>query len=516
MLQIVYIYQENEAVASSMEAPFATEGLCTIFLGSDEADRIHSSRSSISSKVNSIAQVGGPNSFENFARSWSRAATFNEIPQRKPSFIVSEGDEEESLGSKRSGEYPSKAEARSLLRQQFSGAGSAEEAVTDDDDGPSTQNPHSESLLSIPNEQQQERGRTNHAVRSSLASSPFDSNYGGIYGSLPTRRGESFVRSSIGRGNEAQIEGKPPIGEEDPLVIKTIEERDGKKVQIIVGQSTLPQTVFNSVNIMIGIGLLSLPLALKQAGFLIGMVFLLLAAAVTRYTAKLLTKCLDLDTALVSFSDIAWKAYGLKARIAIGLLFTMELSGACIALVILFGDTLDALVPGYGTVTWKILAGLILVPLNMIPLRYLSVTSILGILCNLGIITLIFIAGGIKKHRPGSLHEPALTTLWPTRWSDLPLAFGLLMAPWGGSAVFPNIYRDMRHPAKFQRSLNYTYCFTIVIDVATALSGYLMFGQTILDAVTSNVLITRGYPHGIPVAMTVFIAIIPLTKVPLK
>ena len=295
-----------------------------------------------------------------------------------------------------------------------------------------------------------------------------------------------------------------------------VEERDGRKVQIVVGQSTLPQTVFNSVNIMIGIGLLSLPLALKQAGFLIGMVFLLLAAAITRYTARLLTKCLDLDIALVTFSDIAWKAFGLKARIVVGLLFTMELLGACIALIILFGDTLDALIPGYGPTTWKILSGLILVPLDMVPLRYLSVTSILGILCNIGIITLIFIAGGLKQHRPGSLREPAFTTLWPTRWSDLPLAFGLLMAPWGGSAVYPSIYRDMRHPAKFAKSLNYTYCFTLFIDVTTAISGYLMFGQTILDEVTSNILITRGYPHGIPVAITVFIAIIPLTKVPLK
>ena len=36
-----------------------------------------------------------------------------------------------------------------------------------------------------------------------------------------------------------------------------------------------------------------------------------------------------------------------------------------------------------------------------------------------------------------------------------------LKAPWGGHSVFPNIYRDMRHPVKYTRAINYTYIFTV-------------------------------------------------------
>jgi len=43
-----------------------------------------------------------------------------------------------------------------------------------------------------------------------------------------------------------------------------------------------------------------------------------------------------------------------------------------------------------------------------------------------------------------------------------------------------------------------------------------MFGQKVHDEVTSNILITKGYPPSISVIIVVFIAIIPLTKVPLK
>ena len=43
-----------------------------------------------------------------------------------------------------------------------------------------------------------------------------------------------------------------------------------------------------------------------------------------------------------------------------------------------------------------------------------------------------------------------------------------------------------------------------------------MFGKKIRDEVTSNILMTKGYPESLSVCIVVFIAIIPLTKVPLK
>lgn len=61
-------------------------------------------------------------------------------------------------------------------------------------------------------------------------------------------------------------------------------------------------------------------------------------------------------------------------------LFIVELVAACVALFILFGDTLHLLIPDIGTNEWKILCGLILVPLMFAPLRHLSFTSVLGII----------------------------------------------------------------------------------------------------------------------------------------
>jgi vesicular inhibitory amino acid transporter len=121
-------------------------------------------------------------------------------------------------------------------------------------------------------------------------------------------------------------------------------------------------------------------MGIKYAGWVIGMTALFLSAAVTGWTAKLLAKCMDLDPSLITFSDLAFISFGRNARIATSVLFTLELLAACVALIVLFADSLDLLFPGLLSVTgWKIMCSFILVPLNFLPLRLLSFTSVIGI-----------------------------------------------------------------------------------------------------------------------------------------
>lgn len=122
----------------------------------------------------------------------------------------------------------------------------------------------------------------------------------------------------------------------------------------------------------------------------------------------------------------------------------------------------------------------------------------------------------IKPTQPGSIRQPATQYLFPVSWYTVPLSLGLLMSPWGGHSVFPNIYRDMRHPYKYRRSVDITYLFTYFLDLSMAVFGILMFGDAVRDEITSNILLTKGFPPGISVFIVCCIAIIPLTKVPLN
>jgi solute carrier family 32 (vesicular inhibitory amino acid transporter) len=59
--------------------------------------------------------------------------------------------------------------------------------------------------------------------------------------------------------------------------------------------------------------------------------------------------------------------------------------------------------------------------------------------CTSTVIVIVIINGLIKPQMPGSLRDPAATYLFPAQWSTLPLSFGLLLSPWGGHSVFPNV-----------------------------------------------------------------------------
>ncbi|KAL4787772.1 transmembrane amino acid transporter protein-domain-containing protein [Aspergillus varians] len=431
-------------------------------------------------------QAGGINSIDNFARSWQRAACFPEVFPRRPSFVTADSDEEWHPPS------------GNFTRSQASSVVDLDPALT-------------RPLLN-------DNGFAGTGQRDGVLNTDYlEPSLGTSYGTISSRVSESARKHVIEFHRQQQSHPEPAVGHDgEPLLVKQVQHEDGTQESIVVGQSTVPQTVFNSVNVLIGVGLLSLPLAMKHAGWLLGLAFLLFAALTTSYTAKILAKCLDVDRSLVTYADLAYISFGHHARLVVSFLFCLELLGACVALVVLFADSLHVLFPELSIPQWQIICGLMLVPLSFVPLRLLSVTSILGILSCTSIVAIICIDGLIKPHAPGSLREPAQTYLFPENWGTLPLSFGLIMSPWGGHGVFPNIYRDMRHPHKYGRSIRATYIFTYSLDCVMAVLGWMMFGNTIRDEVTANVLTMEEYPQFLSICIVVSIAIIPITKVPLN
>lgn len=346
-------------------------------------------------RFNSIAHAGGVNSIENFARSLTRATAFHEITPRRPSFILAgdgsgEGDDPDlEYGGLQAdyGRIPRSSLIREQLRRSNSdGVGDDESAIGDETESnlsrvASHMKPEGERVLGG------DRSSVQGSVRGSQSifaiaphlSTPLAGSYGTSYGTLRSSLNESSMIHAGQLWRQQQATGANVAdGEHMPLIVKEVEE-DGKIVLVVEGQSTLPQTILNSTNVLIGVGLLSLPMGLKYSGLLCGMILLFLSALVTSYTAKLLAKCMDRDQSLLSFADVAYATYGRKANIATSILFTMELLAACVALIVLFADSLNSLIPSVGVNEWKILCGLLLIPLNFVPLRLLSFTSILGI-----------------------------------------------------------------------------------------------------------------------------------------
>jgi vesicular inhibitory amino acid transporter len=359
---------------------------------------ILNARSSMSMRITALRDAGGVNSLNNFARSWQRAAGFFEITPVRPSFRIEsdndddnydddddDDDNDEPESFPRSG--LSVPDHRSMLRSALDDdrRRPLENAIVDEEQGEPTEDSQ---LLPSAVEQRLSRRRSNRdesifSIEPSLASA-FGGSYGTSYGSLAAHVNESSMRHAGRLFTEQQMKGTAePDHDREPLLVKQIEE-DGQLINVVVGRSTFPQTIFNSVNVLVGIGLLALPLALKYSGLVVGVTFLCFSAIATSYTAKLLAKCLDVDSSLITFADLAYVSFGNKARIAVSILFSLELLAACVALVVLFADSMDDLIPGWGILAWKIVCGVILIPLVFLPLRLLSFTSILGVMSCFG------------------------------------------------------------------------------------------------------------------------------------
>ncbi|KAG0168228.1 hypothetical protein DFQ28_000828 [Apophysomyces sp. BC1034] len=277
-------------------------------------------------------------------------------------------------------------------------------------------------------------------------------------------------------------------------------------------KSSYLQSVFNSVNILLGIGILALPLGFKCAGWAIGIFVFVFCCGLTNYTAKLLAKCLDTNPDAHTYGDMGASAFGLKGRIGVTALFITELIASSVALVVLLGDGIDSLYPGFDMITVRIISFLLLTPMLFLPVRHLSYTSLLGIISAFSIIVVMVVDGLSKPDAPGSLLEPADTEIWPSNWMTVPLSFGLIMAGFAGHAVFPTVYRDMENPKKYTTMVNWTYFVTTLVYFAVAACGYTMFGSETMQEITQNIVAVPEYNRTLNRMAVWLIAVNPIAK----
>lgn len=121
----------------------------------------------------------------------------------------------------------------------------------------------------------------------------------------------------------------------------------------------------------------------------------------------------------------------------------------------LFGDSLNVIIPRYSSNTYKLFGFFVILPTALLPLRLLSLPSLLSGVSSLLLILVILIDGFVKTTPPGSLLHPAKTSVWPEMKDQNWLGgIGLILAGFGGHAVMPSLARDMKKPQNFDSVIN--------------------------------------------------------------
>lgn len=279
--------------------------------------------------------------------------------------------------------------------------------------------------------------------------------------------------------------------------------------------STAPQTIFNAVNTLMGIAMLSLAYGFRLSGWVVGTFLLVASAWTTSKTAKILGIILKKNKELLNYGDIAYLYGGPKFQALATFIFIIDLIGAAVLLVLLFSDSFTLLFLNVGAATFKIFVVTVTFVLSFLPLAMISLVSLTGIISTVANLVLITVCGFLSKDSPGSLLNAAPTNLWPSSLSAVALSLGIFMAPWGGHPVFPELYRDMRHTNKFDHCCNVAFLFCLKSDFLIAIIGYLMFGQNCQDSLTKNIMVNKSYPPWVNPLFCTFLGVLPISKLAL-
>ncbi|KAK6928185.1 Amino acid transporter, transmembrane domain [Dillenia turbinata] len=255
------------------------------------------------------------------------------------------------------------------------------------------------------------------------------------------------------------------------------------------GNASFFKTCFNGLNALSGVGILSIPYALSEGGWL-SLILLLSIAAATFYTGVLIRRCMDVDPSIKTYPDIGERAFGSKGRMLISVFMYMELYLVVTGFLILEGDNLHKIFPEFaiemagmrigGRESFVIIAAFVILPSvwlnNLSILAYVSASGVLASLVILGSILWTGVFDGVGFHEQGTL----------INWNGIPTAVSLYAFCYCAHPVFPTLYTSMKKRHQFSNVM--LLCFVIcTFSYATmAVLGYLMFGSKLQSQITLN------------------------------
>ncbi|KAI9020325.1 transmembrane amino acid transporter protein-domain-containing protein [Hyaloraphidium curvatum] len=292
--------------------------------------------------------------------------------------------------------------------------------------------------------------------------------------------------------------------------------------------SSFGHTVANTSNMLVGIGILALPRAIAQVGWIPGATTLLAVCFATVRTAGMLAACMDAEagdgTRIMTYADVGRAAFGRWGEVAVGCVVALDLLVVSVTYLIVCADSVASLLPSAAGSLWLyVVIGVVVAPLTFVgSMRYLSYVAAFGLLSIIFLLVTLFTLGFLPAQSPlpdptGSILRPSPTHLVSHTFpSALPLTYGIAMASLAGHIVLPSLKREMRDESRFGAAVALSYALVAATYLAFGAAGYLMFGDHSEAEVTGNIARMAGqgrYPRWVAAAIAGVWAANPVSKV---
>ncbi|XP_021865728.1 amino acid transporter AVT1I isoform X2 [Spinacia oleracea] len=255
------------------------------------------------------------------------------------------------------------------------------------------------------------------------------------------------------------------------------------------GYASSYMTFFNGMNLLSGVGILSVPYALASGGWL-SLLSIFLVAMAAFYTGLLIKRCMEGDSSIRTYPDIGERAFGRIGRTITSVFMCTELYLVVTGFLILEGDNLHNLFPDLkietswlqlgGKESFVLITALIILPSVWLDdLSILSYISATGVLASVVIIVSILSVGtfdGIGFHSKGDLFN----------WSGIPTAISLYGFCYCAHPVFPTLYNSLEKKQQFSKVLLMCFLCSTIGYASMAIIGYLMYGSKVESQITLN------------------------------
>ncbi|XP_021289732.1 vacuolar amino acid transporter 1 [Herrania umbratica] len=308
-------------------------------------------------------------------------------------------------------------------------------------------------------------------------------------------RGSSSIRKHQSNDDESSY-SKPLIAErcfDEEVPTSTLL---ASQQRIFVNESTpsqrqcsFTQSLINGINVLCGIGLLTTPYAVKEGGWL-SLSLLIIFGIIACYTGILLKRCLESSPGLQTYPDIGQAAFGIAGRLMVSVILYAELYAACVEYVIMMSDNLSTIFPNASIdfagiyldahQVFSIVGALIVLPTVWLrDLSLLSYLSVGGVGASILVVLCLLWVGAVDQvgfHGSGTALNLA----------NLPISVGIYSFCYAGHSVFPNIYSSMKEPSLFPLVLVASFIFCWFVCTGAAISGFLIFGDSVESQFTLN------------------------------
>uniref|UniRef100_A0A803M7S5 Amino acid transporter transmembrane domain-containing protein n=1 Tax=Chenopodium quinoa TaxID=63459 RepID=A0A803M7S5_CHEQI len=220
------------------------------------------------------------------------------------------------------------------------------------------------------------------------------------------------------------------------------------------GNTSFFKTLFNGLNAIIGVGLLSMPYALASGGWL-SLILLLAISGAAGYAGVLTKRCMDANPKIKTYADIGEAAFGKLGKTIVSIVLYVDLYLVLTGYLILEGDNLHNLFPNMnihmkgisigGKQSFVIIIAVALLPTvwldNLSILAYISATGVVSALLILGSVLSVGVFDGVGFHNKGEL----------LNWKGVPMAMSLYMFSYSANPVFPTLYTSMKKKHHFSK-----------------------------------------------------------------